>query len=61
MPIEAVTNERQTESKRASHLGNGTNAQQRQEQERKTKGEAGKTANHFTAFIKLSLDFTGEG
>lgn len=61
VPIEAVTNERQTESKRASHRGNGMNAQQRQEQERKTKGEVGKTANHFTAFIKLSLDFTAEG
>lgn len=61
VPIEAVTNERQTESKRASHRGNGMSTQQRQEQERKTKGEARKTANHFTAFIKLSLDFTAEG
>lgn len=61
VPFEAVTNERQMETKRASHRRNGANAQQHQEKERKTKEEVGKTANHFTAFIKLSLDFTAKG
>lgn len=54
MPVrsEAVSNE--VESKRTRHRGKGTNAQQ--EQRRKKE----KAANHFTAFISLSLDLTAE-